>query len=121
MRCMPKAIPASAAPPVPAPSPPAKTSAPAAGGGKTPNSTSADSIPTAKKTKHMDSSHIALAPTPANNPIAPSTAAQLDHLESEAIYILREAAAEFSNPVLLFSGGKDSTVLLRLAEKAFRP
>ena len=45
----------------------------------------------------------------------------LDDLESEAIYILREAAAEFSRPVLLFSGGKDSTVLLRLAEKAFRP
>ena len=45
----------------------------------------------------------------------------LDNLESEAIFILREAAAEFSNPVLLFSGGKDSTVLLRLAEKAFRP
>jgi len=48
-------------------------------------------------------------------------ARQLDNLESEAIYILREAAAEFGNPVLLFSGGKDSTVLLRLAEKAFRP
>jgi sulfate adenylyltransferase subunit 2 len=45
----------------------------------------------------------------------------LDVLESEAIFILREAAAEFANPVLLFSGGKDSTVLLRLAEKAFRP
>ncbi len=43
------------------------------------------------------------------------------NLESEAIHILRETAAEFSNPVLLFSGGKDSTVLLRLAEKAFRP
>ncbi|HKT16733.1 MAG TPA: sulfate adenylyltransferase subunit CysD [Stellaceae bacterium] len=45
----------------------------------------------------------------------------LELLESEAIFILREAAAEFANPVLLFSGGKDSTVLLRLAEKAFRP
>ncbi len=45
----------------------------------------------------------------------------LDFLESEAIHILRETAAEFSNPVLLFSGGKDSTILLRLAEKAFRP
>jgi sulfate adenylyltransferase subunit 2 len=52
---------------------------------------------------------------------APSAARQLDHLESEAVFILREAAAEFSQPVLLFSGGKDSTVLLRLAEKAFRP
>ncbi len=45
----------------------------------------------------------------------------LDGLESEAIYILREVAAECARPVLLFSGGKDSCVLLRLAEKAFRP
>jgi sulfate adenylyltransferase subunit 2 len=45
----------------------------------------------------------------------------LDWLESEAIYILREVAGESANPVLLFSGGKDSLVLLRLAEKAFRP
>lgn len=45
----------------------------------------------------------------------------LDELESEAIHILRETAAEFRRPVLLFSGGKDSTILLRLAEKAFRP
>lgn len=45
----------------------------------------------------------------------------LDALESEAIHIMREVAAECSNPVLLFSGGKDSIVLLRLAEKAFRP
>ncbi len=45
----------------------------------------------------------------------------LKTLEAEAIFILREAAAEFERPVLLFSGGKDSAVLLRLAEKAFRP
>jgi len=45
----------------------------------------------------------------------------LDWLESEAIHILREVAAECTKPVLLFSGGKDSVVLLRLAEKAFRP
>jgi sulfate adenylyltransferase subunit 2 len=45
----------------------------------------------------------------------------LDWLESEAIFILREVAAECSKPVLFFSGGKDSIVLLRLAEKAFRP
>lgn len=45
----------------------------------------------------------------------------LDWLESEAIHIMREVAAECRNPVLLFSGGKDSIVLLRLAEKAFRP
>ncbi|HUB74358.1 MAG TPA: sulfate adenylyltransferase subunit CysD [Solirubrobacteraceae bacterium] len=42
-------------------------------------------------------------------------------LESEAIHVMREAVAEFERPVLLFSGGKDSIVLLRLAEKAFRP
>jgi sulfate adenylyltransferase subunit 2 len=45
----------------------------------------------------------------------------LDALESESIHIFREVAAEFERPVLLFSGGKDSLVLLRLAEKAFRP
>src|SRR3954453_13487314 len=45
----------------------------------------------------------------------------LDVLEAEAIHIMREVAAELSKPVLLFSGGKDSIVLLRLAEKAFRP
>ncbi len=45
----------------------------------------------------------------------------LQELESEAIHIMREVAAELSKPVLLFSGGKDSIVLLRLAEKAFRP
>jgi sulfate adenylyltransferase subunit 2 len=45
----------------------------------------------------------------------------LDALEAEAVFIMREVAAEFERPVLLFSGGKDSIVLLRLAEKAFRP
>ncbi|HEX8206332.1 MAG TPA: sulfate adenylyltransferase subunit CysD [Solirubrobacteraceae bacterium] len=45
----------------------------------------------------------------------------LDALESEAIHVMREVAAEFERPVLLFSGGKDSVVLTRLAEKAFRP
>ena len=45
----------------------------------------------------------------------------LDWLESEAIHTFREVAAETSNQALLFSGGKDSIVLLRLAEKAFRP
>ena len=49
---------------------------------------------------------------------------QLDHLEyleTEAIHVMREVAAEFDRPALLFSGGKDSICLLRLAEKAFRP
>ena len=45
----------------------------------------------------------------------------LDALESEGIHIIREVAAEFERPVLLFSGGKDSAVLLKLAEKAFWP
>jgi len=45
----------------------------------------------------------------------------LQHLETEAIHVMREVAAEFERPVLLFSGGKDSICLLRLAEKAFRP
>ena len=45
----------------------------------------------------------------------------LQELESEAIHVMREVAAELAKPVLLFSGGKDSIVLLRLAEKAFRP
>jgi sulfate adenylyltransferase subunit 2 len=45
----------------------------------------------------------------------------LDELEAEAIHVIREVAAELERPVLLFSGGKDSIVLLRLAEKAFRP
>ena len=49
------------------------------------------------------------------------TLSHLDWLESEAIHIMREVAGQCSNPVLLFSGGKDSLCLLRLAEKAFRP
>lgn len=54
----------------------------------------------------------------------PQQRRRLDHLqwlESEAIYILREVAAQCAKPALLFSGGKDSCVVLRLAEKAFRP
>jgi sulfate adenylyltransferase subunit 2 len=45
----------------------------------------------------------------------------LETLEAESVHIFREVAAEFERPVLLFSGGKDSIILLRLAEKAFRP
>jgi sulfate adenylyltransferase subunit 2 len=45
----------------------------------------------------------------------------LAQLESEAIYLFREAAAQFERPVLLFSGGKDSIVMVRLAQKAFAP
>ncbi|HEY5252815.1 MAG TPA: sulfate adenylyltransferase subunit CysD [Acidimicrobiales bacterium] len=56
---------------------------------------------------------------------APATATpgvdHLDLLEAHSVFIMREVAAECERPVLLFSGGKDSAVLLRLAEKAFRP
>jgi sulfate adenylyltransferase subunit 2 len=45
----------------------------------------------------------------------------IEYLESEAIHVMREIAAEFERPTLMFSGGKDSICLLRLAEKAFRP
>ncbi len=55
----------------------------------------------------------------AQNPPLGTTA--LDQLEAESIYVLRECAARMAKPVLLFSGGKDSLVLLRLSEKAFRP
>ena len=46
---------------------------------------------------------------------------QLDQLEAESIHIFREVAAEFEKPVLMFSGGKDSIVMMRLAENAFYP
>ncbi len=49
------------------------------------------------------------------------TLSNLDMLEAEAVHIMREVGAEFQNPVLMFSGGKDSICMLRLAEKAFRP
>lgn len=58
--------------------------------------------------------------SPPNSLSAP-VLTKLEALEAEAIHIFREVAAEFEKPVLLFSGGKDSIVLLRLAEKAFRP
>ncbi|HYI36319.1 MAG TPA: sulfate adenylyltransferase subunit CysD [Thermoleophilaceae bacterium] len=51
----------------------------------------------------------------------PRELTHLEALESESIHVFREVAAELESPVLLFSGGKDSIVLLRLAEKAFRP
>ena len=57
----------------------------------------------------------------ATDAVAPADADHLGWLESEAIHILREVAGQCHNPALLFSGGKDSLVLLRLAEKAFRP
>jgi len=53
--------------------------------------------------------------------VATTQLSHLQALESEAIHIMREVAAEFEKPVLLFSGGKDSAVMLRIAEKAFWP
>jgi sulfate adenylyltransferase subunit 2 len=61
-----------------------------------------------------------VADAPARSP-ATDDIHHLDWLESEAIHILREVAGQCAHPALLFSGGKDSLVLLRLAEKAFRP
>src|SRR3954468_20624144 len=58
---------------------------------------------------------------PTIGPDRPHELSHLDALEAEAVFIFREVAAELERPVLLFSGGKDSIVLLRLAEKAFRP
>ena len=64
-------------------------------------------------------------PTTTTTTLSPPTPRRalghLDWLESEAIHVLREVAGQCANPVLLFSGGKDSVCLLRLAEKAFRP
>jgi sulfate adenylyltransferase subunit 2 len=65
----------------------------------------------------------AAAPTPAATPARRRAAplSHLDWLEAEAIHVLREVAGQCARPALLFSGGKDSVCLLRLAEKAFRP
>jgi sulfate adenylyltransferase subunit 2 len=54
-------------------------------------------------------------------PVKHDTSAHLKWLENEAVYVMREVAAQFERPVLLFSGGKDSICLVRLAQKAFWP
>ena len=61
------------------------------------------------------------ARTAARGPVPTGRLPYLDLLEAESVHILREVAGEFDRPVLLFSGGKDSAVLLHLAMKAFRP
>ena len=67
---------------------------------------------------HYEDNVVELRPRQHSEVARPS---HLRALESEGVHVLREVAAEFERPVLLFSGGKDSIVLLRLAEKAFRP
>lgn len=66
----------------------------------------------------------AAKPATTPGPVAPSSRSDLDYLEvleSHAVFVMREVATECRRPALLFSGGKDSAVLLRLAEKAFGP
>src|SRR3569832_120922 len=87
----------------------ARIYAPAAGGGKT---LPARNAACTSKNNHQKQPMTTLTK---------QTLSHLDWLESEAIHILREVAGQCSNPVLLFSGGKDSLCILRLAEKAFRP
>ncbi|HEY4329201.1 MAG TPA: sulfate adenylyltransferase subunit CysD [Phycisphaerae bacterium] len=61
-------------------------------------------------------------PSPPSTPsTAPPTLTHLQQLEAEAVHIIREVAAEFANPVMLYSIGKDSAVMVRLAQKAFYP
>ncbi|GAA3205633.1 hypothetical protein GCM10020256_01110 [Streptomyces thermocoprophilus] len=62
-----------------------------------------------------------LTPSPTGLTHSAYALSHLDALESEAVHIFREVAGEFENPVILFSGGKDSIVMLHLALKAFRP
>jgi sulfate adenylyltransferase subunit 2 len=77
--------------------------------------------PARRRARERDRSVGMNAPTPLDRLLLPELdAAQLDALEEEAIFILRETAAAFERPALLFSGGKDSCVVLHLAQKAFK-
>ena len=70
---------------------------------------------------HVTATVFDSAPTPPPRSGSAPVATELDALESESIFIFREVAAEFERPVILFSGGKDSIVMLHLARKAFAP
>jgi sulfate adenylyltransferase subunit 2 len=73
-------------------------------------------------TTAFDSSYSAVSPeVQATAAVPPRKLSHLEALEAESIYILREAVAEFARPVMLYSIGKDSSVMLRLAQKAFYP
>jgi sulfate adenylyltransferase subunit 2 len=69
----------------------------------------------------LSAARIQFVPGTNSGEFVPGTISHLDWLESEAIHIMREVVAEARSPALLFSGGKDSIVMLRIAEKAFRP
>jgi hypothetical protein len=69
----------------------------------------------------FDESALAAAAPEQAETLAPRRMNHLQALEAESIHILREAAAEFARPVMLYSIGKDSSVMLRLAQKAFFP
>jgi sulfate adenylyltransferase subunit 2 len=72
------------------------------------------------KTKHMHSIASRATAAPLTG-LASYRRAHLDQLESEAIFVMREVAAQFERPVILFSGGKDSIILVRIAQRAFAP
>jgi sulfate adenylyltransferase subunit 2 len=78
-------------------------------------------IPSVRRPPATISSHVTSAQRSAQTPVTAHVLSHLRALEAESIFIFREVAAEMRRPCLLFSGGKDSTVMLALARKAFAP
>jgi sulfate adenylyltransferase subunit 2 len=70
---------------------------------------------------HVTTPSLVDSETPTSTTAPSYRKSHLDQIEAEAIYIMREVAAQFERPVLLFSGGKDSIIMVRLAQKAFWP